>query len=161
MTILDLQNELAEEVGRILKDVITTDASKTEVHGVTVYKQHLPIVMSNESDVDDFFPYAIVEVYYGSTEDAEEPWTVSTEIQVGVYDEDESNQGHRHIAVMCQRIINRFCAEPLLAKKYWAMPDIEWAFPSGEDSDTFPYFFGFVRIRFSIPKIGRRLPIYD
>lgn len=161
MTILDLQDSLAKEVGKILEDVVTMKFSGEEVHGVTVYRQQLPVVASDEDDARDLFPYAIVQVYYGGTEDAEYPWTVETEIQVAVHDDDEANQGHRHIAVMCQRIIDRFCAEPLLDHKYWAMPDIEWAIPSGEDDDTYPYFFGYIRIRFSVPKIGRRMTEHD
>ncbi len=158
MTILDLQDELAQEVGLILKDIVTTDASGEKVQGVTVHKQQLPVILSNEADADDLFPYALVEVYYGSTEHDETPWTVSTEIQVAVCDKDVSNQGHQHVAVMCQRIINRFCEEPLLAQKYRAQPEIEWAVQS---EDSYPYFFGFVRIKFSVPKIGRRIPDYD
>lgn len=158
MTILDLQNELSKEIGRILKDVVTTDAFGKKVSGVTVYKQQLPLMTSSEDDASSFFPYAVVEVFYGVTESADEPWTVGTEIQVAVHDEDESNQGHGHIAVMCQRIIDRFCAEPLLAEKYYALPEIEWAIP---DEDTYPYYFGFIRLSFRVPKIGRRMTVYD
>ena len=158
MTILDVQDELSKEVGRILKDVVTTDASGKKVSGVTVYKQQLPLIKSSEDDADSFFPYAVVEVFYGATEGADEPWEVDTEIQVAVHDEDEANQGHEHIAVMCQRIIDRFCAEPLLAEKYYALPKVEWAIP---EEDTHPYFFGLIRLAFQVPKIGRRMTDYD
>lgn len=158
MTITDLQDELAKEVGGILKDVATIDAAGEELHGVTVYKQQLPILTADEGSADDLFPYAIVEVFYGATEDADSPWTVSTEIQVAVHDGDSSNQGHQHIAVMIQRIIDRFCSEPLLADRYYASPEIEWAIA---DDDTYPYFFGYVRLMFSVPKIGRRMREYD
>lgn len=158
MTILGLQDELSRAVGEILKDVITLDAAGEERHGVTVYRQQLPILSADEGSADDLFPYAIVETFYGATEDAESPWTVSTEIQVAVHDRAESNQGHQHIAVMIQRIIDRFCSDPLLADRYYASPEIEWAIA---DEDTYPYFFGYVRLMFSVPKTGRRMTVYD
>ena len=75
----------------------------------------------------------------------------------GVYDPDASNQGHRHVMTMCQRLLDRYAAEPLLAKRYRAEQDMEWAI---QDEDTYPYYFGGVRIKFNIPKIGRREPVY-
>ena len=59
--------------------------------------------------------------------------------------------------VMCQKLIDRYAAEPLLAKKYRARQDMEWAL---QDDESHPYFFGGVRIKFDIPKIGRRIPFY-
>lgn len=58
---------------------------------------------------------------------------------------------------MIQRLVNRFAAEPLLDHKYRAQQDMEWAV---QDEETYPYFFGGVRIKFSVPKIGRGDPFY-
>lgn len=153
MTILNFQDDLMEEVGIILKGVGTKNASGESVDGVNLFRQNLPIVRSDEEDETKFFPYAIVRLYDGRTEDDDSPWTVTADIHLGVYDSDEDNQGHQHVAIMIQRLVNRFAAEPVLAKKYRAQQDMEWAM---QDEETYPYFFGGVRIRFSIPKIGRR-----
>ena len=153
MTILNFQDALMEETGNILKGVGTKNASGENVDGVNLFAQNLPIVQSGEGDESKFFPYAIIKVYDGGTEGDDSPWTVTADIHLGVYDPDEDNQGHRHVAIMIQRLVNRFAAEPLLVRKYRAQQDMEWAM---QDEETYPYFFGGVRIRFSVPKIGRR-----
>lgn len=157
MTILDFQEELTRDVKRILKDIVTINAAGERVNGVNVYQQQLPVITSDEEDDSIFLPYALIRLYGGKTEDDDAPWIVTADIHFGVYDADQSNQGHQHIMVMCQRVIDRYAAEPLLAKKYRAEPDIEWAV---QDDDTYPYYFGGVRIKFSVPKIGRREPVY-
>lgn len=157
MTILDLQDELAKDVEYILKDIVTINVEGERISGVNVYKQQLPVVISDEEDDSKFVPYALIRLYDGKTEDDDVPWIVTADIHLGVHDADASNQGHRHIMVMCQRIINRYASEPLLAKKYRAEPDMEWAL---QDGDTYPYYFGGVRIKFNVPKIERREPIY-
>lgn len=157
MTALDLQEELAQEISKILKDIVTVNAAGESVSGVHVYKQNLPIILSDEEDDSKFLPYAIVRLSEGKTEDDNTPWVDTVDIHFGVHDPRESNQGHQHIMVMCQRVIDRFAAEPLLAKKYRAEQDIEWALL---DEDTYPYYLGGVRMKFNVPKIGRRDPFY-
>lgn len=158
MTILDLQESLAKDVERTLKDVVTTDAAGEKVSGVTAHRQHLPIIVSDEEDASQFFPYAIVSLVEGSCADDGSPWDVTVDVLLGVHDEDVRNQGHQHIMVMIQRLIDRFAAEPLLDGKYWAQPNMEWA---ASDADAYPYYFGGVRIKFSVPRIGRRMTAYD
>lgn len=153
MTILNFQDALMKETGNILKGVGTKNASGENVDGVNLFAQNLPVVQSDEEDESKFFPYAIIKVYDGRTEDDDSPWTVTADIHLGVYDPDEDNQGHQHVAIMIQCLISRFAAEPLLVRKYRAQQDMEWAM---QDEETYPYFFGGVRIRFSVPKIGRR-----
>ncbi|KAI4444650.1 hypothetical protein FMM80_25285 [Schaedlerella arabinosiphila] len=157
MTILNFQEELAKDVEHILKDVVTTNAAGERIHGVTVYKQQLPVITSDEEDESKFFPYAIERLDEGKGVDDDSPWMVTADVLLGLHDAEPSNQGHQHILVMCQRLIDRYAAEPLLAKKYRAEQDMEWAV---QDADTYPYFFGGVRIKFSVPKIGRREPVY-
>ena len=157
MTALDLQEELAQEVSKILKDIVTVNAAGESISGVHVYKQNLPIILSDEEDDSKFLPYAIVRLSEGKTEDDDTPWVDTVDILFGVHDSNESNQGHQHIMVMCQRVIDRFAAEPLLASRYRAEQDMEWAI---QDEDTYPYYFGGVRMKFNVPKIGRRDPFY-
>lgn len=153
MTILNFQKALMEEVGNILKGVGTKNVSGESVDGVNLYAQNLPVTESAEDDASEFFPYAIVKVYGGETKDDDSPWEVLAEIHLGVHDAAEDNQGHQHVAIMIQRLINRFAAEPLLAGKYRAKQNIEWAL---ESEELYPFFFGDVWIWFDVPKIGRR-----
>lgn len=157
MTVLDFQEDLAEDLKKVLKDIVTVNVVGQRVSGVNVYKQQLPVITSDEEDDSQFLPYAIVRLSDGKTEEDDSPWIVTADVLFGVYDSEKSNKGHQHVMVMCQRLIDRYAAEPLLARKYRAEPDMEWAL---QDEDTYPYFFGGVRIKFNIPKIGRREPIY-
>lgn len=58
---------------------------------------------------------------------------------------------------MIRRIIDRFSQEALLSRKFRCESKMDWAV---QDEDTYPYFFGGVRLQFNIPKIGRSEPIY-
>lgn len=157
MTALDLQDALMEEIREILKDIITEDVTGRKVSGVKAFAQRLPVIMSDEESDSQFLPYAVIKILDGSTEN-EDPWTVAMGVYLGVREPDKRNQGHRHVMVMVQRIIDRFTSVPLLDNKYWAQPDMEWAL---DDESAYPHFFGGVCIKFSVPKIGRRMTEYD
>ena len=149
MTALYLQEALMAEVKEILKDIITENESGGRVSGVNVFKQQLPVFRGNEREAS--------KTLDGNTK-VDDPWTVTAGIYLGVRDSDRENQGHRHVMVMIQRIVDRFVSEPLLDNKYWAQQDMEWAL---DTENLHPNFYGAVCIRFSVPKIGRRMTEYD
>lgn len=157
MTALYLQEALMAEVKEILKDIITENESGGRVSGVNVFKQQLPVFRANEREASKTLPYAVVKLLDGNTK-VDYPWTVTAGIYLGVRDSDRENQGHRHVMVMIQRIVDRFVSEPLLDNKYWAQQDMEWAL---DTENLHPNFYGAVCIRFSVPKIGRRMTEYD
>lgn len=157
MTASELQRELIEEVEKILRDIETKNTEGETVTGVKGYEQMLPIVADDEEDESQFFPYFIVKLGDGKTQDDDSPWIVTTDIYLGCYDDSKKANGHRHIINMAQRICDRFAAEPLMNNKFRAEQDMEWAL---QDEDTYPFYFGGVRIRFNVPKVGRRTPNY-
>lgn len=157
MTALHLQDALAEEVKETLKDIITEDEAGERVEGVNVFTQQLPAIRAHERDGARALPYAVVKLLDGRTVN-EDPWTVTVGVYLGVWDRDRENQGHRHVLVMIQRIVDRFVSEPLLDDRYWAQPEMEWAL---DVEDLRPEFYGCVCIKFSVPKIGRRMTEYD
>ncbi len=157
MTAAELQRELVEEVEKILQDIQTKNTAGETVAGVKGYEQRLPVVTSDEEDESQFFPYFIVKLSDGKTQDDNNPWIVTTDILLGCYDDSKKADGHRHIMNMVQRICDRFAAEPLMNNKFRAEQDMEWAL---QDEDTYPFYFGGVEIRFNIPKIGSTNPDY-
>lgn len=157
MVALHLQDALAEEVGDILKDIITEDESGERVEGVNVFTQQLPRIRANEKDPPKTIPHAVVKLLDGGTVN-EEPWTVAVGVYLGIRDTGRENQGHRHVMAMIQRIIDRFVSEPLLDNRYWAQPDMVWELDA---EDLYPNFHGGVCIKFSVPKIGRSMTEYD
>lgn len=157
VTILDFQEKLGEKVKQILRDVQSSNTAGETVDGVNIYDQFLPVVTEDDEDESQFFPFVIVRVLNGKTDDDDDPWTVTTILILGIYDTDAKHAGSKRIMIMIQRLINEFAAEPLLAKTYRAMPDPEWDL---QDEDTYPFYYGAVQFKFKMPKIGRREPIY-
>lgn len=158
MTPAMLLTDLTAEIENILKDVVTKNTAGESVTGVKGYEYRLPLVVSDEEDESQFFPYFIVRPSEGRTEDDNDPWLVTVDIILGICENDKDAIGQKHLLVMIQRITDRFAAEPLLNRKYRADQKMEWAVP---DEDTYPFYFGGVEIKFRIPKVGRRIPEYD
>ena len=157
MTALQFQKDLEAEVREILKDVVTDTPGEKRHVGVNTFRQQLPKVVNDDEDETKFFPCAIIRLSQATTPDDFTPWLVTVDILLGVYDEDESMDGNDHIMVMIERIIDRFSQEALLARKYRCESEMDWAV---QDEDTYPYYFGGVRLKFNIPKPGRKEPDY-
>lgn len=158
MTPLELYDDLVTEVENILRDVVTKNTVGESVVGVKGYKYRLPLITADDEDESQFFPYFIVRLSEGKTEDDDSPWLITADILLGVCENDKDVPGHEHIMVMIQRITDHFAAEPLLNHKFRAEQNMEWAV---QDEDTYPFYFGGVEIKFRVPKIGRRIPDYD
>lgn len=157
MTPLQLQTDLVTEVEKILKDVVTNDTAGEKVVGVKGYEHRLPLITSDDEDESQFFPYFIVRLSEGKTEDDDHAWLVTVDILLGVCENDKDVPGYKSIMIMMQRITDRFAEEPLLNNMFRAEQDIQWAL---QDEDTYPFYFGGVEIKFRVPKTGRRIPDY-
>lgn len=157
MTFLDFEQDLAEEIKEILKEVSTTNAAGQQVSGVSVYRHDLPLQFSD--DVRPILPCAVVRVYEGQTADDDDCWHVVAGIHLGTYDESADNHGHEDLLIMIQRIVDRFAADPSLKEGiYRAEQDIGWEI---QDSDVPPMFYGSVALKFYVPKIERSTLGYD
>jgi len=152
MVASDFQRELMKEIEQITSQVVYQKADGERRNGVTAYMQQLPQVTEDEEDASAFFPYAIVRLASGDTQDDNDCWSIKTEILLGCYDESTDSHGHLDVLETIQRICDRFAAKPLLAQKYYAGQHIQWAL---QDEDTYPYYFGGIEITFNLPKIGR------
>lgn len=71
MTALELQDALMEDVAKTLKDVITEEESEEEISGVKIFSQQLPVITSDEEDVSQFLPYAVIRILKGQTQEEE------------------------------------------------------------------------------------------
>ena len=154
MVPVDFQLELMKEIEEITSEITYKLASAEggTKNGVTAYRQQLPVITADEEDADQFFPYAIIRLEGGETQDDNDCWSVKTDILIGCYDDNQANDGHLDVLETIQRITDRFAKRPLLARKYYATQHIQWAL---QDEDTYPYYFGGVEITFNLPKIGR------
>ena len=161
MVVNDLQKALIAEIETLLANLVAVKEELTNQddsaqlsdydtqcnndnkshHGFKGYAQFLPKLVNNDADPDQFFPYFIVRIDKGATEDADSLWTVTVDILLGVHDADTQNEGHFTVL----NAINRIHA------------DMNWAL---QDEDTWPYFFGGVELRFDVPKPMRKEPNY-
>ncbi len=157
MTAAQLQRDLIVEIGELICDVQTENAAGDLVDGATGYMQSLPALQADEDTPDQFFPYFIVRLEEGDTEDDDSTWLVPVSILFGICDTDTNTDGHLHILEMIQRTADRFAEEPLLNKTFRADPKMHWAM---QEEDTYPYYFGGIEIRFMVPKMGRKEPVY-
>ena len=151
MTFNGLQDRLLEEITDILKDMVTYTADGNKRVGFKGYKNLLPPIRTDEESEEQFFPYFIIRLYSGKTQDDEDCWHVTSDIVLGVYE--NGNAGHERILTAIQRIVNRFTEDPLMGC-FRADQDIEWVM---EEEGREPYYFGGVSITFSVPKILRRI----
>lgn len=158
MSTLDFQKALANEIEKLLKDIVMKDADGKRHVGVSVYRQFLPKVTEDDEDDTKFFPYALVRLQQGTTPDDYECWKVDADIILGIFDDDPETDGNDHIMVMIQRITNRFSQEARLAPNFTCDRAMDWAV---QDEDTYPYYFGLVQLKFWVPKMGRSIPKYE
>ena len=152
---------LYDEAGAQLSDdrestgIVFKKADGTTVIGATGYRQQLPRIVQDDEDTDQFFPYFIVRIETGHTPSDNEPWDVTVDILLGIFDDDTQNDGHVVIADMIQKITDYFVAYPLLDHKYRALQDMDFAL---QDEDTYPYFFGGIEMKFWVQKARREDP---
>lgn len=166
-----LQDDLATDLAEIFKHFFLKDPQGNTVH-LNIFKQSLPIPTAAEMpetvtdeeleegiyDVqakEDPYPYIIVRVEQGKIEEIDQEQTVIVNLIIGVIDRDYSNQGHKDVLNIIQKIYERFAKNAILAKKYECVMPIEWAL---QDEESFPYFFGGMALQFETIRIRREDP---
>jgi len=115
--------------------------------GFTVYKHALPIA-EGEGDPEPF-PYIIIQVVDGGTENRQSDETVRIVLVIGIYDENADNQGTQDVLLTIQRIRRRFEKNVILDKKYMVLEPFRWTLADGSQ---YPYFLGGVEMTFAIPR---------
>ena len=167
-----LQDDLAEELKTILKDVRLKDTSG-ELVPINIYLQQLPVqdvaalpdaitdemleegTYHNPETLLQPFPYLIVRLESGGLESPTAYARASVTIIIGVTDSDYASQGHKDVLGVMQRICERFEKHPVLARSYECVPPIRWAL---SDEDTHPFFFGALSVSFEYLSLVREDP---
>lgn len=168
MVALELQRDLIAELKHLLGEMVfkTPKGAMSKLH---IYEQNLPIRTTqrapsvnrlpeeefgedelNEEELDEEtldeeleeqFPYCIVKLDVGKSDDAQAAHIISTKLIFGVYDDALDASGYKDILNMMEDIRRRFRTNPILNNRYAVQDEISWALPD-EDAETFPYFFG-------------------
>lgn len=148
----NLQKDLVKEIEKILGGLTFTDIEGNMVTGCKGYEQSLPIVIEDDREPSEFFPYFIVQMESGETEDDDDYWHVKMAVLLGIYDGDTETNGHQEILKMIDLIQQRFLTRPLLNKKFRCLPKMSWAL---QEESTYPFYFGGLEMTFGCMKIGR------
>lgn len=175
MTPINLQDDLVDELKHLFEPFAykapldiedfedeTEDSEKEAAEQprykrvpLNVYAQALPV---QESDEDaDPVPYLIVRLSSGSDSGGESSFnTVKLVIIIGIWDDDLSNQGHRDVLNIIQKIYERFSKNPCLNHRSVYTGEWNWAL---QEDGYFPYYFGACSMSFNIAAIRREDPL--
>lgn len=147
MTVFQLQQDLAEEIETILSDMRFKNPAGSMVQ-MRAYRQDVPkrkqeikkgALMSEEEETEDPYPFCIVKAESGGIFNGGQ--SVSIMLILGVFNDDEQNQGQQELLNAIHKIAERFIRNPVLKDRY--MLDqrygIEWIL---DDEDRYPYFVG-------------------
>lgn len=150
MTPLMLQDELVEEMKRLLSDYLYKTPSGERIP-INVYPQNIPV---NETDDDeDPIPYIIVRLNSGDDPGTRDSFnTVKLVLIVGIWDDSLDNQGHRDVLNIFQKVYERFHTNPNLNNKAVYAGEFNWAL---QDDAYYPYTFGACSLSFHIAAIRR------
>lgn len=151
MTPLDLQDELVEEMSRIL-DGYTYKTPGGERIPINVFSQNIPL--NETDDEEDPVPYMIVRLNSGEDDGTRDSFnTVSVVVIVGLWDDALDLQGHRDLMNIIQKVYQRFQATPYLRNKKAAYAgEFKWAL---QDDSYYPYNFGACHMKFNIAAVRR------
>lgn len=151
MTPTMLQDELVDEIKRLLNDNLYKKPGTKEKVPINVFPQSIPV---NETDDDDDpIPYIIVRLNSGKdlgTRDSNH--TVKLVVVIGIWDDSLDSQGHRDVMNIISKIYDRFQTDPNLNGVAVHGGEFNWAL---QEDVYFPYFFGACSLDFHIAAIRR------
>ena len=143
-----LQDSLIQEVKKLFKDEKFQDQTGACVP-LKVYAQNLPLESNREDEDEDFFPYVIIKLDSGEVQQTHD---VKVIVIMGIYDDDQTKQGHRKVLHLIDGLYERFAKHNVLDKGYIASEEIKWSL---QEEDTHPYYFGGMEMTFTIPAVRR------
>lgn len=152
MTPIDLQDALVAEI-----KVLFSEERFQNVHGdmveLNVYPQSLPIKKSR--DDDEHFPYCIVRVTDGKTQDEIGPASCSVLIVFGLYDESSDNQGYRDILHTLRALETHLFRKRIIADRFRIEYPFDWSVY--DDEDMAPFYFGGVQTNWTLPAVRQEV----
>ncbi|MEF3312616.1 hypothetical protein PV433_27370 [Paenibacillus sp. GYB004] len=147
MTPYLLQDALVAEIKALFADTVFKN-SLNELGELNVYPQFLPAKQSE--DDAEHFPYAIVRVLSGGTEDEQEASTCKVLIFFGLYDDDPNYQGYKDILNMLRRLETHLYRKRIIDNRYRIEYPFDW---SVYDEDAYPYYFGGAETTWTLPAV--------
>lgn len=147
MTIYQLQKDLAEEIEKILSDMLFKNP-QGKMALMKAYCQDIPkrkheirkgALVPEEEETEDPYPFCIVKAESGEIFRREQ--SVSIMLILAVFNDDKQNQGQQELLNVIHKISERFIKNPILKEMYRLDNEagIKWIL---DDEDRYPYFVG-------------------
>ena len=151
MTPNELQDALVEELKEMLSDYTMRTPYSTERKAVSVYKQSLPVLETD--DEEGPVPYIIVRLQGGNEKiERDSSYTVKLTIIIATWDDSLDMQGYQDVMNIINRIYIRFHKSPNLKNIAQYAGEWNWAI---QEEDYYPYFFGACSMEFVIAAVRR------
>lgn len=147
MTPYLLQDALVAEIKALFADTQFQNA-RNEPAELNVYPQFLPAKQSE--DDEEHFPYAIVRVLRGGTQDEQEAAMCRILIIFGIYDDDPNYQGYKDVLNMLCRLETHLFRKQIIDSRYRIEFPFDW---SVYDEDVYPFYFGGAETIWTLPAV--------
>lgn len=144
-----LQEKLKERVEHAIKDLLLKGFDGAQ-KAVQVFEQHLPNKGKSVSRTPEstFYPCVVIHLQKGEISSSVDPQLVRVLFVVGVYDDEDSNQGYRDAMTIINRISENFLRHQYVDNKYMLQFPFEWEY---SDEENQPYFFAWLDTYWEVP----------
>lgn len=148
---LDLQDFLATELGQLFSGMLLKNPKNDSMVPLNIYAQDLPATVQDASGNNlSPFPYIIVRLNDGEGKDDDTGDTCKVMFIVGVFDDDESSQGHRDVMNILEKIRQHLFRKRLFQGKFACEYPYKWTL---NEEDVYPYFFGGLETNWTLAKM--------
>ena len=170
MTAAFLQEELAEELGKILSGIRLRNP-QGEMSSIHIFEQLLPMPepsdeekipeellengLAEEQTVPDPYPYVIVRIGDGEIKDENSAQEANITLLIGTYEPDYDKQGHKDVLNIIAKVYERFVKMPVLNGKYTIQYPVLWTLP---EEESYPFYFGGMNLTFETAAVRREDP---
>lgn len=150
MNPVELQDFLIDELGQLLSGMQLKNPNDEYVP-INIYPQCLPAPKkdTNEKSISPF-PYIVVRLQDGEDKDEESEATCKIMFVVGTFDDDDSNQGHKDVFNILEKIRQHLFRKRLFQGRFACNYPYKWTV---NEEDVCPYFFGGIETNWTMPKI--------
>ncbi|WP_088227789.1 hypothetical protein [Desulfosporosinus sp. FKB] len=146
----ELQDVLVKEMGSLFSGMQLKNPDGEYV-AVNIYPQCLPVPKKDEHEnTISPFPYVVVRIQEGEGVDEESGDTCKLMFVVGTFDDDESNQGHKDVLNVLEKIRQHLFKKRIFNKQFECVYPYKWTV---NEEDVCPYYFGGMETNWTVPKL--------
>lgn len=141
-----LQNDLKERLESLFNGQLFDNPDSERVP-LKIYKQHLPIIDSDEEKSDELslYPYILIKLREGTQESWDAKLKTTIDLVVGVFNEDKERKGYQDVVGTLQKMQADFLSKPHMDNQFSLVSPPNWML---HDEDLHPFYFGAMELNF-------------